>query len=177
MPTDGDLFGTISRGIPGSGMPSFATLTREERQSLVRTVKDLSRPREGGDSYFRSRPSGPAVEVPSRPPAGAAILAKGANLYRELACASCHGDGGRGDGRTAPELKDYAGRPISPTDFTLGVFLGGADPKQLYLRSRPADRTPMAEYGDDVLRPRTAGRSSDISSHSSSHDFPESDSL
>ena len=74
-----DLFGTISRGIPGSGMPSFATLTREERQSLVRTV-DLSRPPEGGDSYFRSRPSGPAVEVPSRPPAGAAILAKGASL-------------------------------------------------------------------------------------------------
>ncbi len=154
MPTDGDLFGTISRGIPGSGMPSFATLTREERQSLVRTVKDLSRPREGGESYFRSRPSGPAVTVPSRPPTGVTILAKGAKLYRELACASCHGDEGRGDGRSAPELKDYAGRPISPTDFTLGVFLGGADPKQLYLRlATGLNGTPMAEYGDDVLRP------------------------
>jgi cytochrome c oxidase cbb3-type subunit 2 len=154
MPTDDDLFGTISRGIPGSGMPSFATLTTEERRSLVRTVNDLSRPREGGESYFRSRPTGPVIAVPQRPPTRAAILVRGEKLYRELACASCHGDQGRGDGRSAPELKDYAGRPISPTNFTLGVFLGGADPKQLYLRlAAGLNGTPMAEYGDDVIRP------------------------
>jgi mono/diheme cytochrome c family protein len=154
MPTDEDLFGTITRGIPGSGMPSFATLTREERQSLVRAVKDLSRPRQGGANYFRSRPSGPAIAVPQRPPTGPAILAKGEQLYRELACASCHGDQGRGDGRSAPELKDYAGRPISATNFTLGVFMGGADPKQLYLRlATGLNGTPMAEYGDDVIHP------------------------
>jgi mono/diheme cytochrome c family protein len=36
----------------------------------------------------------------------------------------------------------------------LGVFLGGADPKQLYLRlATGLNGTPMAEYGDDVLRP------------------------
>jgi mono/diheme cytochrome c family protein len=154
MPTDEDLFGTISRGIPGSGMPSFAALTTEERRSLVRTVKDLSRPREGGESYFRSRPTGPVITVPQRPPTSAEILVKGEKLYRELACASCHGDQGRGDGRSAPELKDYAGRPIPPTNFTLGVFMGGADPKQLYLRlATGLNGTPMAEYGDDVIRP------------------------
>jgi len=154
MPTDDDLFGTITRGIPGSGMPSFATLTREERRSLVRTVKGLSRPRDGGESYFASRPGGPVIAVPQRPPVRAASLAKGEKLYRELACASCHGEQGRGDGRSAPELKDYAGRPISPTNFTLGVFTGGADPKQLYLRlATGLNGTPMAEYGDDVLGP------------------------
>ncbi len=154
MPTDGDLLGTITRGIPGSGMPSFATLTREERQSLVRTVKGLSHPREGGESYFASRPSSPMIAVPRRPPTNAAILAKGEKLYRELACASCHGEQGRGDGRSAPELKDYAGRPLPATDFTLGVFKGGADPRQMYLRlATGLNGTPMAEYGDDVLRP------------------------
>jgi mono/diheme cytochrome c family protein len=154
MPTDDDLFGTITRGIPGSGMPSFATLRAEERRSLARTVQDLSRPRDGGESYFASRPSGPVVSVPQRPPTSAAILAKGAKLYRELACTSCHGDQGRGDGRFAPELKDYAGRPISPTDFTLGVFKGGSDPRELYLRlATGLNGTPMAEYGDDVMRP------------------------
>jgi cytochrome c oxidase cbb3-type subunit 2 len=154
MPTDDDLFGTITRGIPGSGMPSFATLSREERRSLVRMVKALSRPREGGEGHFESRPSGPAITVPQRPPTSAASLAKGEKLYGELACASCHGEQGRGDGRSAPELKDYAGRPISATNFTLGVFLGGADPKQLYLRlATGLNGTPMAEYGDDVLGP------------------------
>jgi len=154
MPTDDDLFGTITRGIPGSGMPSFATLNEEERRSLVRSVKRLSRPRRGGESYFTSRASGPVITVPERPPTNEAVVAKGAKLYRELACASCHGDQGRGDGRSAPELKDYAGRPISPTNFTLGVFLGGADPRQLYLRlATGVNGTPMAEYGDDVIRP------------------------
>jgi cytochrome c oxidase cbb3-type subunit 2 len=154
MPSDDDLFGTISRGIPGSAMPSFVTLTTDERRSLVRTVKDLSCPREGGESYFRSRPTGPVIAVPQRTPTSAAILLKGEKLYRELACASCHGDQGRGDGRSAPELKDYAGRPISPTNFTWGVFLGGADPKQLYLRlATGLNGTPMAEYSDDVIRP------------------------
>lgn len=154
MPTDDDLFGTITRGIPGSGMPSFATLTLEERRSLVRTVKELSRPRDGGEGYFATRPSGPVVAVPPRPAASAALLAKGARLYRELACASCHGDEGRGDGRSAPELKDYAGRPLPPTDFALGIFKGGADPRQLYLRlATGLNGTPMAEYGDDVVRP------------------------
>jgi cytochrome c oxidase cbb3-type subunit 2 len=154
MPTDEDLLGTITRGIPGTGMPSFHTLTLEERRSLVRTVKELSRPRDGGRSYFETRPNGPAVAVPARPRASAALLAKGAKLYRELACASCHGPEGRGDGRSAPELKDYAGRPVPATDFTLGVFKGGADPRQLYLRlATGLNGTPMAEYGDDVLRP------------------------
>jgi mono/diheme cytochrome c family protein len=92
--------------------------------------------------------------VPPRPAPSAALLAKGARLYRELACPSCHGDEGRGDGRSAPELKDYAGRRLLPTDFTLGVFKGGADPRQLYLRlATGLNGTPMAEYGDDVMRP------------------------
>jgi cytochrome c oxidase cbb3-type subunit I/II len=153
MPTDDDLLGSITRGIPGSGMPSFAALTLEERRALVRVVKELSRPREGGEGYFVTRPNGPVVPVPRRPRSSAALLAKGAKLYRELACASCHGDEGRGDGRSAPELKDYAGRPLPPTNFTLGVFKGGADPRQLYLRlATGMNGTPMAEYGDDVLR-------------------------
>jgi cytochrome c oxidase cbb3-type subunit 2 len=154
MPTDDDLLGTITRGVPGSGMPSFAELTLEERRSLVRVVKDLSRPRDGADGYFATRPSGPVVAVPPRPPASAALRAKGAKLYREHACASCHGGEGRGDGRSAPELKDYAGRPLPPTNLTLGVFKGGADPRQLYLRlATGLNGTPMAEYGDDVMRP------------------------
>src|SRR5438067_1899320 len=69
-------------------------------------------------------------------------------------CELCHGAEGRGDGRSAAELKDYAGRPLRPTDFTLGVFKGGADPRQLYLRiATGLNGTPMAEYGDEVLKP------------------------
>ena len=154
LPTDEDLFRTITRGIPGTGMPSFAALSREDRRALVGVVKELSRPRDGGESYFEDRPPGRAIVVPPRPPSGPDAIAKGRKLYRDLSCPSCHGDEGRGDGRSAADLKDYAGRPLRPTDFTLGVFKGGADPRELYLRiATGLNGTPMAEYGDDVLKP------------------------
>src|SRR5437762_2314208 len=61
LPTDDDLLGTITRGIPGAGMPSFAALSLDDRRALVEKVKALTRPREGGESFFTSRPAGRAV--------------------------------------------------------------------------------------------------------------------
>lgn len=154
MPTDEDLLLTITRGVPGTGMPSFARLSLDERRELVAAVKRLSRPREGGSGYFEARPAGPAVAVPPRPAVTAARIARGKKLYRDLACASCHGEEGRGDGRSTGELKDSAGRALGPMDFSLGIFKGGADPRALYLRiATGLNGTPMADSGDDVLKP------------------------
>src|SRR5215470_2500777 len=61
MPTDADLIGTITRGVPGTGMPSFAALSAEERNRLVASVKELAHPREGGVSYFETRPAQRAI--------------------------------------------------------------------------------------------------------------------
>jgi mono/diheme cytochrome c family protein len=154
MPTDDDLLGAITRGVPGTGMPSFAALSADERNRLVASVKELSRPREGGPSYFETRPVPRPIRVPPRPRTTPALVARGRKLYRELSCASCHGEEGRGDGSSAAELKDYAGRSLHPTDFTLGILTGGADARQLYLRiATGLNGTPMAEYGDDVVTP------------------------
>jgi mono/diheme cytochrome c family protein len=154
MPTDDDLLGAITRGVPGTGMPSFAALSADERNRLVASVKELSRPREGGPSYFETRPVPRPIRVPPRPRTTPALVARGRKLYRELSCASCHGEEGRGDGSSAAELKDYAGRSLHPTDFTLGILKGGADARQLYLRiATGLNGTPMAEYGDDVVTP------------------------
>ena len=154
MPTDDDLLGTITRGVPGTGMPSFAALSANERRDLIAVVKELSRPRDGGPSYFETRPVPRRIEVPRRPRSIQALVTRGRKLYRDLFCPSCHGEEGLGNGGSAAELKDYAGRPLRPTDFTLGIFKGGADPRQLYLRiATGLNGTPMAEYGDDVVRP------------------------
>jgi mono/diheme cytochrome c family protein len=154
MPTDDDLLGTITRGVPGSAMPSFAALPADERNRLVASVKELSRPREGGASYFETRPARSPIRVPRRPRATPALVARGRKLYRDLSCPSCHGEEGRGNGGSAAELKNYAGRSLHPTDFTLGILKGGADSRQLYLRiATGLNGTPMAEYGDDVLTP------------------------
>jgi mono/diheme cytochrome c family protein len=152
MPTDDDLRAVITRGIGGAGMPSFAALSPAERDGLVREVKRLTRSRDTGESYFDSRPASPVVSVPPRPKADRATLARGKQLYDSLACASCHGREGRGDGSSAAQLRDYAGRPLRPTDFTLWAFKAGADARELYKRiATGLNGTPMAEYGDDVM--------------------------
>src|SRR6516225_2986530 len=42
LPTDEDLFNTVTRGMPGSSMPSFTYLTEPERRDAVRYVKYLA---------------------------------------------------------------------------------------------------------------------------------------
>lgn len=154
LPTDDDLFGTITRGIGGAGMPSFAHLPLETRTALVAEVKRLSRPRDGDETFFETRPPARVVEVPPRPALGEKTIADGRKLYVDQGCPVCHGDEGRGDGSAAADLKDYANRKLPPTNLTLGVFKAGADPRQLYLRiATGLNGTPMPEYGDDLMKP------------------------
>ena len=42
VPTDQDLFDTISRGMPGSAMPSWEHLAAEQRWALVYYIKSLA---------------------------------------------------------------------------------------------------------------------------------------
>src|SRR5512140_1035231 len=42
VPTDQDLFDTISRGMPGSAMPSWEHLAAEQRWGLVYFIKSLA---------------------------------------------------------------------------------------------------------------------------------------
>src|SRR5436190_7050844 len=42
LPTDDDLFQTITRGMAGSSMPSFSYLSEKERREVVQYVKFLT---------------------------------------------------------------------------------------------------------------------------------------
>ncbi|MFO1514474.1 MAG: cytochrome c, partial [Verrucomicrobiota bacterium] len=42
LPTDEDLFQSVTRGLPGSSMPSFAYLTEGERREVAQYVKFLT---------------------------------------------------------------------------------------------------------------------------------------
>ncbi len=140
LPTDEDLYQTVTSGMPGSAMPSFKWLSEADRHALVRVVKSFSK------DFERLEPEPlPAVSAP--PPADGTTLALGAEKYRELGCGKCHGERGRGDGPSAAELQDDWGYPIRPNDFTRGIYKGGGSEHDIYVRfAGGMDGTPMPSY-------------------------------
>jgi mono/diheme cytochrome c family protein len=155
-PSDEDLFLTVTRGIPGSAMPSWEHLDEKSRRALVAYIKSLaekpiviqpaSDPKNEGD-----RGTG-VIRVPAEPAYDDAARARAKELFAD-ACASCHGPEARGDGAT--NQKDESGLPIRPRDLTTGVFKGSPEPEKLYQRivaGIPGSPMPQSEwaYGDDA---------------------------
>lgn len=161
LPSDEDLLETLTRGMPGSSMPSFAYLPEEERREVVRYVKWLTADVDAAgrrvNKFEEAKAKGelkPAVIVPPEPGVTVEALVKGRELFAKLACNACHGDTGAGDGPSAPTLKDNWGVPLPPRDFTIGAFRGGSTGRDLYLRIHNGMAgTPMLGYGAGVLSP------------------------
>ena len=161
LPSDDDLLRSITRGLPGSSMPSFSYLSEADRRALVQHVKFLSAST-GPDgkrvNRFEEAARGGGVTrpipVPDEPPPTFESVVKGKELYVKLACNSCHGETGAGDGTAAASLKDAFGIPVVPRDFASGAFRGGSDGRDLYLRiAAGIAGTPMPPFNDDVVKP------------------------
>ncbi|MEE8349804.1 MAG: ethylbenzene dehydrogenase-related protein [Acidobacteriota bacterium] len=156
MPTDEDLFSTISRGMPGSAMPSWAHLPERTRWGLLHYLKTFSRfPFQLGPDHqpasAEDQPTG-HVEIPPKPASTPETRAHARETYLEI-CAGCHGDTGKGDGQE--EQIDSEGFPTSPRDLTVGIYKGRPDPEQVYYRiaaGLPGSPMPshLALYGDDI---------------------------
>ena len=134
MPTDDDLFQTISRGMPGSAMPSWGHLSEDTRWALVAYLKSLvetplqvkppSSPVKAGDvrhgNHHRSAPS-----LPMTPPQRHAPRSSSAMAAPPVTA--------RPPGETASLLQiDDTGLPIRPRDLTIGVFKGSPAAESLY---------------------------------------------
>lgn len=155
LPTDQDLFRVISRGIPGTGMPSWASLSEAERWDLVAFVKTLS-------PVFQQ--AGPAVPsaLPKATPQTPELLSLGKffslgkQLYQDAGCIECHGATGRGDGPKADSLKDEWGYRIIPYDFTSGRMKRGNAVEDVYQTlMNGMGGTPMPSYADSLSEEET----------------------
>jgi mono/diheme cytochrome c family protein len=158
LPTDDDLFQTVTRGMPGSSMPSFSYLPENERHELVRYVKWLTATVDSaGNRINRFDDAAQArapITVPPEPSMTVDSLVAGRESFTRLQCFTCHGETGQGDGLSAPTLKDNWGLPLLPRDFTIGAFRGGSEGRDLYLRiANGMAGTPMPPFDDSVLKP------------------------
>jgi cytochrome c oxidase cbb3-type subunit 2 len=144
LPTDADLLRTISNGLNHTYMPHWAPLTLRERMDLVQFVKSLS-PR------FTEEPQGTPITIPSHPPFTQELVVQGKKVWDTMQCASCHGDTGKGDGPSAPTLRDDWGDPITPRDFTSGPLKSGDRPEDLYRTFMTGlNGSPMPSFAEAI---------------------------
>jgi mono/diheme cytochrome c family protein len=168
-----DLRRTLEHGLPGTQMAAWRELLGTgEREALIDRVRwiairgeverwlvaswiaDEERPGDAIEEAYReiwsrwltANEHFVALQDPI-PPADAASIERGNELFHDASrgnCASCHGDGGRGDGPSAVEvtpdgvrhslLLDEWGRPAWPRDLRTGIFRGGSRPIDIYRR-------------------------------------------
>ncbi|HMG18852.1 MAG TPA: c-type cytochrome, partial [Gemmatimonadales bacterium] len=147
LPTDADLLRAIDEGLPGTAMPGWKTrLSDRERRDVVAYLKTFS-------TFFADTTIRPQPLQFGRAPgggSGAEALRVGRQFYDSIGCRKCHGDQGRGDGPSAPTLKDDAGRPVFAADLAESWrFNGGETVEAIYHRLRTGlDGTPMPSFSD-----------------------------
>ncbi|MFQ5916101.1 MAG: c-type cytochrome, partial [Nitrospinota bacterium] len=143
LPTDFDIFRTITKGVLGTSMPAWSSLPYEDRWSLVHFIKTLS------EDFEEEDPEEPIV-IPDPPPPTAELVEQGRQIYMDVECNSCHGDEGGGDGPSASDLKDEWGDPIRPFNFMSGLSpKGGSAPRDVYRAVMTGlQGTPMPDFGE-----------------------------
>ncbi len=149
LPTDEDLYHSVTRGFVTSNMPSWLPLTRQTRVDLVAYVKTFS-PR-------WSQRAGTPISVPPEPPATIESMLHGRQLFQSLECWKCHGPAGHGDGPSASTLTDSKDNPIRPYNFASGSrFKCGTTNADLYrIFMTGVDGTPMPSFSDNI-KPKDA---------------------
>lgn len=111
LPTDDDLFRTISRGANGTGMPPWKyLLTDDERWALVEYVKTF-------DPRFASARALKPMPLPDAP-GKSRDVSHGKAVYLKMQCEKCHGEDGRGVGPSSNAMVDAKGRHVNGRDFT-----------------------------------------------------------
>lgn len=156
LPTDEDLFRTISRGVPGTAMPAWDeppfALAEADRWAVTYYLKRIST-EDFLDEEFN--PYDYVVELPDPSECTPQLEAAGEALYgdeRKGGCVKCHGPRGRGDGKEAGTHTDDWGDPILPADVTKPWALrNGASRRELFRSlSTGFNGTPMAGFGETL---------------------------
>lgn len=119
LPTDADLFITITHGLWGTGMPTWQDLPERERLAAIQYLKTFS------DRWQRETVAQP-ITVPPESVVAAPSIEQGKALFHgQAGCFVCHGSGGGGDGPLAASLNDVWGHPVRPANLTLPAGVQG----------------------------------------------------
>jgi mono/diheme cytochrome c family protein len=153
LPTDNDLFRTVSRGLPGTGMQAFDSgrikngLSEDERWAVIAYVKTFAF--EFEDEELDPVATGKVVALPdNRPASSPDLIEQGKAVFERAKCWECHGKQGRGDGQKSFDRKVDWGFPIRIRNVTHPWKIkAGTRVEDIYLRfSTGINGTPMPSF-------------------------------
>ena len=146
LPTHQDLVTIIRRGMPYTSMPAWPALSDQQVSDIAYFITSFS-------PEFSNPENVPKpVTLPSAPNSTNETIAQGKKLYEETGCGKCHGNLGRGDGNSAPTLKDDWGYPIRAADLAQPwTFRGGSSREDIFrTMSTGLNGTPMPSFFDGL---------------------------
>ena len=144
LPTHQDLVSIIKRGMPYTSMPAWPTLSDTQVSDLAYFLTTFS------PDFSKPENVPQPVPLPSAPTGTKESIELGKKLYEENGCVKCHGPLGRGDGPSAPTLKDDWDVPIRPADLAQSwTFRGGSSREDIFRSmSTGLNGTPMPSFVD-----------------------------
>ena len=150
LPTDEDLFNSVTRGFVTTNMPPWVALTPQNRVDVVSYIKTFAA------RWQTAKPGTPITILPEPAPTIQSIL-HGRELFQRMECWKCHGPAGHGDGPSAKTLTDNKDDPIRPYNFQTGSrFMCGTTNTDLYrIFMTGLDGSPMPSFADQ-LKPAEA---------------------
>jgi mono/diheme cytochrome c family protein len=144
LPLDSDIERTLQNGLHGTYMPSYKWIDDRSRRDVIAYIKTFS-------VRFESEKPQDPIAIPPDPGYNDVSAARGASVYEKYQCFKCHGTEGRGDGRSARDLKDDWGNPSIPYDLTTGHVRSGDSSEDIYrVFMTGLSGSPMPAYADSL---------------------------
>ncbi len=145
VPSDEDLYRTITLGLPGTGMPTWGDkISEQDRWDIISYIKLFS-----DDLFEDEEYRTPIIEYSGKILPSPQSVSQGKELFlKKAGCSECHGQEGKGDGMKA--LKDDLGVRVWPRNLTQPWFFrGGSEPKDIFSRiSIGIPGTPMPSFAE-----------------------------
>lgn len=142
LPTHQDLVNIIRRGMPYTSMPAWPNLSDQEVSDIARFLTTFS------PDFSNPELAPQALALPSAPRATEESVELGKKLYVDTGCVRCHGALGRGDGPSAPTLKDDWNHPIRAANLAQSwTFRGGSSREDIFRTMTTGfNGTPMPSF-------------------------------